>query len=198
MRTPVQDGKTSEGSILSVKIRSNSHDVIRNLAYSALCLALCMVLPFFTGQIPQIGSMLCPMHIPVLLAGFLCGPWWAAAVGAVAPMLRYLIFSMPPPLPTGLAMTFELFTYGLAGGLLYRKLPKKTSSVYLALLSAMLMGRGVWGLVCILIYGAMGQPFTWAIFLAGAFTNALPGIALHLILIPILVLTLKKAKIIAK
>ena len=55
---------------------------IRKLTYSALCLALCMVLPFLTGQIPQIGSALSPMHIPVLLAGFLCGPWWAAAVGA--------------------------------------------------------------------------------------------------------------------
>ena len=54
---------------------------IKKLTYSAICLALCLVLPFLTGQIPQIGSALCPMHLPVLLAGFLCGPWWAAAVG---------------------------------------------------------------------------------------------------------------------
>ena len=69
---------------------------IRHLTYAAICLALCLVLPFLTGQIPQIGSALCPMHLPVLLAGFICGPWWAAAVGFVAPLLRHLIFGMPP------------------------------------------------------------------------------------------------------
>ena len=65
---------------------------LRNLTYAAMSLALCLVLPFFTGQIPQIGAMLCPMHLPVLLAGFLCGPWWAAGVGAVAPLLRFFLF----------------------------------------------------------------------------------------------------------
>ena len=55
---------------------------LRNLTYSAMSLALCLVLPFFTGQIPQIGAMLCPMHLPVLLAGFLCGPAWAGAEAA--------------------------------------------------------------------------------------------------------------------
>ena len=63
--------------------KTTLHRAIRNLVYSAACLALCLVLPFLTGQIPQVGSMLCPMHIPVLLAGFLCGPWWAMAVGLV-------------------------------------------------------------------------------------------------------------------
>ena len=45
----------------------------RKLTYAALFLALAMVLPFLTAQIPEIGSMLSPMHIPVLLCGFLCG-----------------------------------------------------------------------------------------------------------------------------
>lgn len=177
-------------------IQSKSHRVIRNLVFAALCLALCMVLPFLTGQIPQIGSMLCPMHIPVLLAGFLCGPWWALAVGAVAPMLRYFLFSMPPPLPTGLAMTFELLTYGLMAGLLYRLLPKKPGYVYVSLIGAMLAGRIVWGIASIFIYGAMGKSFAWPVFFAGAFVNAVPGIILHIILIPALVLALRKAKII--
>ena len=95
---------------------------VRDLTFAAICLALCMVLPFLTGQIPEVGSMLCPMHIPVLLAGFLCGPWWAMAVGAVAPLLRFFLFGMPPLFPTGLAMCFELAAYGLASGLLYRLL----------------------------------------------------------------------------
>lgn len=61
--------------------QTNFKSLLRHMVYAAVCLALCMVLPFLTGQIPQIGSALSPMHIPVLLAGFLCGPWWAMAVG---------------------------------------------------------------------------------------------------------------------
>ena len=69
---------------------------VRNMVLAALSLALCLVLPFLTGQIPEIGSALSPMHIPVLLCGFICGPWYGAAVGFIAPILRNLIFGMPP------------------------------------------------------------------------------------------------------
>ena len=165
---------------------------IRKLTYSAVCLALCMVLPFLTGQIPQIGSALCPMHIPVLLAGFLCGPWWAMAVGAVAPLLRFAMFGMPPIFPTGLAMCFELATYGLVSGLLYAALPKKATSVYASLITAMLAGRIVWGCAMAIISGVSGSAFTWAAFLAGAFVNAVPGIIVQLILIPLLVMGFDK------
>lgn len=179
-----------------MQTKSKTHRIIRHLAFAAVCLALCMVLPFLTGQIPEIGGMLCPMHIPVLLAGFLCGPGWALVVGAAAPMLRFLLFSMPPPLPTGLAMTFELLTYGLTAGLLYRLLPKKPGYIYVSLAGSMLAGRIVWGIASIIIYGAMGNPFTWPIFFAGAFTNAIPGIIVHIVLIPVLVLALQKTRLI--
>lgn len=168
---------------------------LRKLVYASVCLALCLVLPFLTGQIPQIGSMLSPMHIPVLLCGFLCGPWYALAVGAIAPLLRFLLFSMPPIYPTGLAMCFELAVYGLVAGLLYRALPKKTGNIYLALIVAMLAGRVMWGAVRAVISGAGGAEFTWQLFLAGAFTQAVPGIVLHIVLIPLLVLALRKAKL---
>ena len=166
---------------------------ILHLTYAAACLALCMVLPFLTGQIPEIGSALCPMHIPVLLAGFLCGPWWALAVGAVAPLLRFALFGMPPLFPTGAAMCFELAAYGLVSGILYRKLPKKASHVYVALIAAMLAGRVVWGVVMVALMGLSSSAFTWAAFMAGAFVNAVPGIIVHIILIPIIVLALRKA-----
>ena len=159
---------------------------------AALCLALCMVLPFLTGQIPQIGSALSPMHIPVLLGGFLCGPWWAMAVGAVAPVLRFALFGMPPLFPTGTSMCFELAAYGLVSGVLYARLPKKTVNVYVALIAAMLLGRAVWGAVMFVISGVTESAFTWAAFLAGAFVNAVPGIIVHILLIPVIVLALKK------
>ena len=89
---------------------------LRKLTYSAACLALALVLPFVTGNIPDIGNMLCPMHIPVLLCGFLCGGFWGTAVGAVAPILRSLIFGRPYLYPAALAMMFELAIYGLLAG----------------------------------------------------------------------------------
>ena len=170
-----------------------ANPAIRRMVTTAVCLALCMVLPFLTGQIPQIGSALSPMHIPVLLAGFLCGPWWAMAVGAVAPLLRFALFGMPPLFPTGTAMCFELAAYGLVSGILCRKLPKKAVNVYLALIAAMLAGRLVWGIVMVVLMGLSGSAFTWAAFMAGAFVNAVPGIIVHILLIPIIVLALRKA-----
>lgn len=165
------------------------------LTYAAVCLALCLVLPFLTGQIPQIGSKLLPMHIPVLLCGFLCGPVWGCAVGLIAPILRSLLFSMPPLFPTATAMAFELAAYGLLAGLFYRLLPKKTPYLYVALILAMIGGRLVWGLAQTVLMGMTGKSFTLTAFWTGAFANAWPGIILQLVLIPPVVAALKKAKL---
>lgn len=167
---------------------------IQSLTYSAMCLALCLVLPFFTGQIPEIGGMLCPMHFPVLLCGFLCGPLWGAAVGLTAPLLRHILFHMPP-LVTALGMTFELAAYGFIAGALYRRLPKKNSAIYAALLAAMILGRLVWGCAMVVIYGLAGEGFGWTLFLSGAVLNAIPGIILQIVLIPLLVMALRKARV---
>ena len=166
---------------------------IRKLTYSALFLALAMVLPFLTGQIPQIGSALSPMHIPALLCGFLCGWPWGLAVGLISPLLRSVIFGMPAMVPGAVAMSFELATYGAVSGLLYKILPRRKSSVYITIVVAMLLGRAVWGIARLILAGLSGQSFTWALFLAGAFTNAVPGIILHLVLVPLLVIVLEKA-----
>lgn len=165
---------------------------IQKLSHAAMCLALCLVLPFLTGQIPQIGSALCPMHLPVFLAGFLCGPWWALLVGAVAPLLRHVLFTMPP-LITAVAMSFELAAYGAVSGLVYRKTSNNIRGIYIALITAMISGRLLWGIVRVILTGVSGESFTWAMFLAGAFTTAIPGIVVQLILIPILVTAMKKA-----
>ncbi len=165
---------------------------IRKLTYSALYLAIALVLPFLTGQIPEIGSALSPMHIPVLLCGFVCGWPWGVAVGLVAPLLRTLLFGMPP-IMAAIAMTFELAVYGLVSGLLYKALPKKIWSIYAALISAMVAGRVVWGLARWLLAGLQNTTFTPAMFVAGAVTSAVPGIVLHIVLVPLLVIALKRA-----
>ena len=166
---------------------------VRRMTYAGLYLALAQILPFLTGQIPQIGAMLSPMHIPVLLCGFLCGPVWGLTVGLTAPLLRSLLFGMPPMFPTAVAMAFELAAYGLVSGLLYRLLPRRPWAVYAALVIAMIAGRIIWGAARIVLAGLAGSEFTRAMFLAGAITNAIPGIVLHLILIPALVLAMERA-----
>ena len=165
---------------------------MKKLVYSAMCLALCLVLPFLTGQIPEIGSMLLPMHIPVLLCGFLCGGGWGAAVGFTAPLLRHLIFSMPP-MPGCISMAFELAAYGLITGVLYRKLGKGTRNLYISLLCAMVVGRLVWGAAQMVIMGLNGGNFPFSAFVAGAVTSAVPGIVLQLVLVPAVVRALEKA-----
>ena len=100
------------------------------LILSAMFLALAFVLPFFTGQIPQVGAMLLPMHIPVILCGFICGAPWGLLVGVIAPLLRSFVLSMPPLFPTAISMAFELAAYGFLSGLLYRVLPKKKINIY--------------------------------------------------------------------
>lgn len=163
------------------------------LTLSGVCLALCLVLPFFTGQIPEIGSALCPMHIPVLLCGFLCGWQYGGVVGFLAPLLRFALFQMPPLFPTGTAMAFELAVYGMMTGILNGKLPKKNGNIYIALIGAMISGRVVWGIVQVILSGITNAPFTWQAFFAGAFMTAIPGIVCHILLIPPIVMVLKKA-----
>ena len=173
-----------------------NHAHVKKMVLSALFLALAYVLPFLTGQVPQIGAMLCPMHIPVLLCGFFCGAPWGLAVGILAPLTRSLILGMPPLFPTALCMAFELAAYGAAAGFLHRRLERKKGNIYLALLAAMALGRVVWGAVMFLCMGLTGGSFTFAAFLAGAVTNAIPGIVLQIVVIPVLVMLLDRPGIV--
>ena len=176
--------------------RTNSKFSVKNLVLGALFLALALVLPFFTGQIPQIGTMLCPMHLPILLAGFVCGGPVGAVVGFIAPLLRMVMFGMPP-FYVAIAMAFELLTYGLVSGIMYRKVFKKQTvgTLYGSLLVA---GRVVWGIVKVILSGiaADAGAFTFAAFISGALLNAIPGIVVQLILVPAVVVALQKAKLI--
>ncbi len=174
---------------------------IRKLVLSAMFMAIGLVLPFITGQIQQIGNMLLPMHIPVLLCGLICGWQYGAIVGFILPLLRYVLFGMPPIFPTGVSMTFELAAYGAVIGLIMQRLSRKNTTgngknyvlnLYLALIGAMLAGRIVWGLVRFILAQATMQPFTLEMFMAGAFLTAVPGIIVQLILIPGIMAALKR------
>lgn len=165
----------------------------KKMVLAALFLALGLYLPFLTGQIPQIGSMLLPMHLPVLLAGFVCGWPYGLAVGFISPLLRSMVFGMPPFPIVAVPMAFELAAYGLLTGLLYKVLPKKQPfSIYLSLLTAMVGGRVVWGIVRYAML-LTGTPISWQAFISAVFLTSIPGIILQIVLVPLLVLALERA-----
>ena len=188
--------KGGNGAFFRLKkgILMKTNRSLLKMTLAALFLALAYVLPFLTGQIPEIGSMLCPMHIPVLLCGFVCGGSWGLAVGLIAPLFRSLTLGAPVLFPRAVCMAFELAAYGGIAGLLYKHLPKKKPYIYCALIIAMLVGRVIWGLSMMICMGIDGGTFTFAAFIAGALTNAIPGIIIQIALIPVVVMLLDRGK----
>lgn len=170
---------------------------IKKLVNASLLLAIGMILPFFTGQIPAIGNMLLPMHIPVLLCGFACGTGYGLLTGALLPVVRSMIFGMPILFPNGLAMAVELAVYGAVTGLLGKRLRRSYKHIYLALIIAMLCGRIAWGVASVVLYSIAGSGFTWKVFVAQGFANGIPGVLIQLILIPAIVKRMPKDGLIA-
>lgn len=167
----------------------------RSITFGGLFLALALFLPFVTGQIPQIGKMLSPMHLPIMLCGFVCGGPMGLALGFIAPLLRSVLFGMPVLYPTALSMAFELAAYGFFCGLFWKLLCLVLGDIpalYGALVLAMLAGRAVWGISQVILLGIGHNGFTWAAFLSGAFINAVPAIVMQLLLVPPLTLALRR------
>ena len=171
---------------------------LKNTILSAMFISIGLLLPFLTGQIQIIGNMLLPMHIPVLLCGLICGPLYGCLVGLILPIFRSFIFEMPPLYPQATAMAFELATYGLVIGLLYRHFPKQNIKfLYLSMIISMISGRIVWGIAEIILLSFTNTPFTLYAFISGALLTAIPGIILQLIIIPVIMITLQKSKLIS-
>lgn len=170
---------------------------LRTLTFAAMLLAIGLVLPFLTGHIPEIGGMLLPLHLPVLLCGLICGWKYGLAVGVILPIMRSMIFAMPPMYPNAVVYAFELATYGFVIGILYEKAKWQCiRSLYRCMIAAMLAGRIVWGIAKAVTMGLAGKSFTLAAFIAGGFTEAIPGIILQLLLIPAIMLLLDKTHLV--
>lgn len=171
-----------------------NHISTRRLVMTALCVALGVVLPQALHAVPNAGNVLLPMHIPVLLCGLCCGWSYGLGCGILTPLMSHLISGMPPAavLP---AMVCELAAYGLISGLAakYIRTGKRALDIYIQLISAMLIGRVVYGITNALIFRA--GAYSMEIFLTAAFVTALPGIILQLVLLPALILILEKARV---
>jgi len=157
---------------------------VKFLTLAALLIAVGVLLPMVFHMLSFGGPMFLPMHLPVLIAGFLL-PWqYSALVGIATPLLSSFITGMPP-LPTVFTMTAELFTYGITTSLLYRNFKKNT---YVSIISAMLIGRLVSILAnWILFIFVLGLPFKLTAFLYSMFVIGLPGIVIQILTIPPLV-----------
>jgi thiamine transporter ThiT len=165
------------------------------LCLSALFMSLAYTLPFLTGQIPMFGSMLCPMHLPVLLCGFICGWPWGLTVGLIAPILRALRFGAHVFFPNAVCMSFELAAYGIVVGSMHRILPKKKPFIYCSLLTAMIVGRLIWGAMMYICMGICGGFFTLSAFLSGAVFKAVPGIIVQIVLVPLIVMLVEHPRV---
>ena len=161
---------------------------IQKLVLSALFLALGMVLPLLTGQIKEIGDSLLPMHLPVMLCGLICGWGFGLSVGFVLPFWRSLSFGMPPIYPNAVWMALELAAYGFVIGFLYSRREKPSRAyLFFCLGCSMLIGRVVWGVAKAILLGVAGKPFGLQAFLIGGFLDAIPGLVLQFILIPLII-----------
>ncbi|MBQ6334807.1 MAG: ECF transporter S component [Erysipelotrichaceae bacterium] len=166
----------------------------KQLVLTALFIAIGTVLPQAFHMIPNAGSVVLPMHIPVLVAGFAVGPLFGCLCGILTPILSHFIFGMPPT-PVLPGMICELAMYGFMTGLLSRliKMENKLVKNYVVLILAMLAGRVTYGILNSLIFRAGNYSLqTW---IAAAFITAIPGIIIQLVLIPILVTRLQKARL---
>jgi riboflavin transporter FmnP len=168
---------------------------IEKIVLSGVFLALAIVLPFLTGQVQFLGQRFLPMHLPVLICGFICGSKYGLTVGIVAPILKSLITGVPPLYPVALAMAFELGAYGFFTGLLYKLFKKNIAGIYASLILAMLIGRVFLGIANVVLLGLDGLSYSFSAFIAGAFVNAVPGIIFQLVLVPMIIYALQKYKI---
>ena len=163
---------------------------VKRTVLGALCVALCVVLPMAFHAIPNAGSVMLPMHIPVLLCGMVCGWPYGFLCGLMGPALSSLLTGMPPAavLP---AMMVECAVYGMVSGILLKivRTGKTTADLYITLIGAMLAGRLVAGVAKALIFS---PGITMSAWIASSFVTALPGIVTQLIAIPLLVGLLMK------
>lgn len=158
------------------------------MIWAAFFVALAVLVPTIFYTVSGLDRIFLPMHIPVILCGFVCGAHFGFLCGVLAPILSALLIGLPVLVPNGLIMAVELAIYGFVSGFLYRR----GHSVWLALVAAMFLGRVVSGLLMACVLGFAGQAYGLGAFVSAAFVTGLPGMVIQLLLIPVLVTAIEK------
>ena len=169
---------------------------VKRITLCALCIALCYVLPIAFHSV-GLGSILSPMHIPVLLCGMITGSGYGFLCGLIGPLLSHLLSGMPGAMMLP-RMIPELCAYGLAAGLAMRyiRTGRNSLDIYISLVAAMIAGRIVGGIATAIFYIVTSGVYSIALWATSYFVESVPGIVAHLIIVPVLVLTLQKARMI--
>ncbi len=169
----------------------------QQLVLTAMFLAIGIILPFLFGQIPQIGSMLLPMHIPVFLCAFICGWRYGVPMAIILPLLRSLLFSRPNLYPEAISIAFEMATYAFVAGYLYSHSKWKcTKALYRCMLIAMVSGRIVRIIIQLFLLGISGKSFLFGVIFWGVVIAGIPGIILQLFIIPAVMVLLNRTKLV--
>ena len=128
-----------------------------------------------------VGASFLPMHLPIIIVGFIAGPYAGALAGAFAPLVSFALSGMPTfsMLPLMIA---EISAYGLFAGLLRdSKIPS-----FGKLLSVQLLGRAVRALVTVIVvFTVTGTQITLSSIWTSVLTG-LPGIVLQWAILPLL------------
>ncbi|MBP1745325.1 MAG: transporter component [Firmicutes bacterium] len=167
----------------------NIKNTTQEIVLGGLLLASGVILPMVFHVFGMTGPIFLPMHIPVLIAGFLLSPQLALIVGILTPLLSSIFTGMPVMFPIAVIMAFELGVYALAASIAVRKLNLSTVP---SLLIAMLSGRFAAGISVALLVQLFGIKMNALIYLKGAVITGIPGILLQLVMVPILVIAIRK------
>lgn len=134
-----------------------------------------------------LGNILLPMHLPVILSGFLVGPFAAGAAGLISPLLSYGLSGMPAAalLPF---MMIELAVYGLCAGIFRNTSIPDTLKV----LIVQIVGRTVRAGAILIGYYGLGSAIRPEIIITSVKTGLI-GMALQIVIIPLVIYRLRKA-----
>jgi len=166
---------------------------VKKLVFTAVCAALCLVLPMAFHSIPNAGSIFLPMHIPVLLCGLICGWPYGAVCGLLGPFISS--FTGMPPAAVLPSMMVECGAYGLVAGLMMKYIRTKhaVADLYISMATAMVLGRVIAGLVKAWILTPGTAPFAWV---TTSLVTGIPGILIQLVIMPAIIFALTRARLI--
>lgn len=141
--------------------------------FTALAVYAPMVVHYFGGV--NAGRKFLPMPFFVLLAGLLLGWRAGLAAGLFSPVISYLLSGMPA-LPVLPIIIIQLSAFGFFAGIL-----KEKHGVLVSLAGAIILGFLLTG-VAVLFFSKMNA----VMYVINALKDGLPGIAMQLILLPII------------